>query len=206
MLSSDLTKFLNLKVSLVIIDTYFNTISSNFVLINNNQGAFMATDYLIKRCKSQPGYLRSSYSIPNFDERAKGFFDTIRMNGMSASKSIIHHLTPSIEGAYADMCLLLSNNEDIAKCYFADNDLIAYGAIKALKEYGYNVPEDVSIIGFDDIRMANYMDPPLTTIRVPIQSMGSICVHRLIDLLTNKSSVNMKIELSTELIIRNSVI
>lgn len=206
MMPSDIKPFLKLKSPLVILDTYFNTVDSNFVLINNHQGAFIATNYLIRCCESQPGYLRSSYLIANFEERANGFYHAIRANGMSTSKSIVHHLSPSIEGAYADMCSLLKSEEKLSKCYFADNDLIACGAMKALKEYGYQIPKDIAIVGFDDIPMCNYVEPPLTTIQVQKEYMGKTAVNRLIQLINDSSSPSVKIELTTQIVTRKSVV
>lgn len=206
MMPTDIKQFLKLKSPLVILDTYFNSIDSNFVLINNEQGAFTATNHLIRCCQSQPGYLRSSYSIANFEERANGFYHAIRSNGMSTSKSIVHHLSPSFEGAYADMCSILKTDEKLAKCYFADNAFIACGAMKALKEYGYNIPKDISIVGLDDIPMCNYMEPALTTIQVQKEYMGKTAVNRLIQLINDPTSPSMKIELTTKIVIRKSVV
>ena len=101
--AQDFQRFKSLPLPLVLLDTYFETVQTNYVLINNVQGAYLATSYLIKRTRQQPGYLRSSYSIGNFEERAAGFYHAIRSGGMSASKSIVHRLTPSIEGAFSDM-------------------------------------------------------------------------------------------------------
>ena len=101
-----------------------------------------------------------------FEERADGFYKAIRKNGMSTSRSIVHQLTPSIDGAYSDMKELLKNNVELSTCYFADNDLIAAGALRALTEAGYRIPHDISIIGFDDMPLCTYTIPALTTIHV----------------------------------------
>jgi len=206
MIPADFSPFSKLTMPLVVLDTYFDTINCNFVLINNSQGAFQATSHLIKQCKNQPGYLHSSYAIGNFNERANGFYHAIRANGMSTSKSLVHYLTPSMDGAYADMNLLLDNGEEPASCYFADNDLIAAGAMKAFREHGYNIPNDISIIGFDDLPICNYIEPMLTTIQVPKQYMGQMAVNRLIELIHTRHSCAVKIEIATKLINRKSVI
>jgi len=125
----DFRPFSNLRIPLVLLDVYFDSIEYDCVLINNIQGAYIATNYLISRTKKQPGYLRSSYPIGNFSERADGFYKAVRHNGMSVSKSIVHRLTPSVEGAFADMLQLLEQGEELATGYFADNDLIAIGAM-----------------------------------------------------------------------------
>ncbi len=201
---SDYKLFQKLPIPIVLLDTYFEAVEANYVLINNVQGAFSATSYLIKRTRQQPGYLRSSYSIGNFEERASGFYNAVRAGGMSASKSIVHQLTPSVEGAFSDMMEILERGDELAKCYFADNDLIAVGAMRALKAKGYKIPQDISIVGFDNISFSNIVEPSLTTIHVPKQEMGILAVERLITLLEKKKTTPVKIEVSTHLVKRHS--
>lgn len=203
--AASLANFARFKTPIVILDAYFETLNYSCVLINNIQGAFLAANHLISRRRAQPGYLRSSYSISNFEERADGFYKAIRANGMPTSKSIVHWLTPSQEGAYADMKALLLAGEEPANCYFADNDHIAIGAITALKEAGYCIPQDVAVVGFDDIPLCECIDPPLTTIHVPKLIMGKTAVKRLIGIVERKNIHPIKIEINTELIRRNSV-
>ena len=160
---------------------------------------------MIKNCQSQPGYLKSTYSIRNFMERADGFYKAVRRAGMSTSKSLVHSLSPSMEGAYADMMELLAEGEQPARCYFADNDLIAAGAIKAFKESGYHIPQDIAVIGFDNMPLCTYIDPTITTVHVPKQYMGMMAARRLAELLNTKHSNHIKIEVATSLIIRKSV-
>lgn len=205
MTPEDLKRFQSLPLPFVLLDTYFETVSCDYILINNVQGAYLATSHLIKKTKKQPGYLRSSYSIGNFDERNSGFFKAVRAYGMSSRNSIVHKVTPSIDGAYADMKEILENKETLAPCYFADNDLIAVGAMKAFKEYGYHIPKDIAIVGFDNVPLSKIIEPSLTTIHVPKQYMGEMAVKRLITLLQNRGTQPVKIEISTKLIERGSV-
>ncbi len=130
-----LSLFEFLEIPLVFLDAYFDRPEFNFILINNTQGAYQATKYLIGKCRTQPGYMRSSYPISNFEARADGFYKAIREAGMSTAQSLVHRLPPSQEGAYADMKEVLRTVRP-ARCYFAENDLIAIGAIQALKEAG----------------------------------------------------------------------
>lgn len=201
----DFIPFTNLKTPIVVLDTYFQNLNFDCVLINNFQGAYQATNYIIRKTKSQPGYLHSSYSIGNFEERTDGFFKAIRENGMSPSKSQVLKLTPSMEGSYEDMLELLEQGEEPAKCYFADNDLIAAGAMKALKEKGYHIPKDISIIGFDNMPICTYIEPTLTTVHVPKQYMGAIAVQRLIQIIDSNDRFPIKIEVSTSIIKRKSI-
>lgn len=201
----DLAPFLELPMPIVLLDAYFETVSCNCVLINNVQGAYLATKYLIQKCHAQPGYLKSSYSISNFAERTSGFYKAVRSSGMSSYNSIVHELSPSIDGAHSDMLRIIENGEPLASCYFADNDLIAIGAMQALKEKGYHIPEDISIIGFDNQPMSRIIEPSLSTIHVPKQYMGEIAALRVIELLEFPSNLPVKTEISTVLIERDSV-
>ena len=196
---ADFEPFAQISLPLVVLDTYFEGITKDCILINNVQGAFLATNYMISRRKQQPGYLRSSYAIGNFEERADGFYKAIRHNGMAAGGSIVHRLAPS------DMKALIRQGEPLAGCYFADNDLIAAGAMRALKEAGYRIPEDIGIVGFDNTAMCEFLDPPMTTIHVPKQAMGQLAVEQLLRLIQKRSAAPVKIEVGTSLVKRGTI-
>ena len=81
------------------------------------QGAYLATDYLISRRMKQPGYLQSAYPLRNFSERLEGFYHAVHDNGMSRSRCIIHQLSPTIDGAMADMLAIIDGGDALADCY-----------------------------------------------------------------------------------------
>ena len=81
---------------------------------------------------------------------------------------------------------------------------MAIGAINALREHDFSVPGDMSVIGFDDIYYASLFSPKLTTIRQPLELIGEKCMQVLLELLNSKKPVNKRIELPTELVVRNS--
>lgn len=201
----DFQPFETLRIPLVVLDTYFENLKYDCILINNFQGAYQAANYIIRKTQSQPGYLRSSYPIGNFNERADGFYKAIRENGMSPSKSQVLTLSPSMEGACEDMLELLKSGEEPVRCYFADNDLIAAGAMKALKEQGYRIPQDVSVIGFDNMPLCTYIEPPLTTVNVPKQYMGQMAVTRLLQILNQPEHYPVKLEIGTSIAKRKSI-
>ncbi len=205
MSSEQIKPFENVKIPIVLLDTYIPGAKMDCVVINNVEGARSATDYLIRKRKAQPGYLHSSQYFHNFEERGDGFFKAVRQNGMPTSKSIVHTLSPSVDGAYADMIELINNKEPLANCYFADNDEIAIGAMRAFKEKGYKIPEDISIVGFDNMSYSLYVDPPLTTVHVPKSYMGKIAANRLIEIMSEEFHYTTKIEINTNLIIRKSI-
>lgn len=198
-------QFLHLSVPVLLLDSYFESIDCSSVVINNTQGAYLATNYLIDRCNKQPGHLRSVYRIENFTSRKTGFQKSIREHGMSIGKSITHELSPSIEGAFADMLEIIDRGDELAGCYFADNDLIAIGAIKAFKLRGYKIPDDVSIVGFDNISESRIVEPSLTTIDIPRNFMGQTAARQLIQQIQKPVSHSVKIEISVSLVKRFSV-
>lgn len=205
MTADDFKPFHELGIPIVLLDNWFETVSCDAVTIDNFQGAYLAASYLIRKSKAQPGYLQSSYPIHNFAERSSGFFQAVKDYGMSVSKSPVFHLTPSVDGAYEDMLHLLADKGQTAPCYFADNDLIAVGAMKALKQSGLCIPEDVSIVGFDNVPVGNVIEPPLTTINVPKQYMGEMAARRLISVLHRPGQCPVKISVTTSLVKKGSV-
>lgn len=202
--ASTCKKFLQLSIPLVLLDSYFDSVDCSSVSINNAQGAYLATNYLISRCDKQPGHLCSSYKINNFTERENGFHQALREHGMSIGKSVRHELSPSIEGAFFDMLEIIDRDDQLAGCYFADNDLIAIGAIRALKLRGYRVPEDIAIIGFDNISEGRVIDPSLTSVDIPRKFVGQTAAGQLIRQLSTPSPHAVKLEVSTTLVKRFS--
>ena len=205
MQEGEFTPFMKLDVPLVLLDTCFPRYPVSCVTINNVDGAFCASDYLIKKRHQQPGYLHASQKIVNFTERSTGFHMALRANSLAVANSIVHELTPSADGAYADMLSILKQHEPIAPCYFADNDEIAIGAMRAFKEMHYRIPEDIAIIGFDNLTYSPYVDPPLTTMDVPKKYMGYAAVELLLSRIRDPKAPPVKTEIGTSLVIRSSI-
>lgn len=205
MTGEDYKHFSHLPFPVILLDTSMEGVSCDCVLMDNVLGAFQAASFLIKHTGKQPGYLHSFYPISNFNEREEGFFKAVHTHGLSASGCVVHRLPPSVDGACTDMLDLLKKGAPTASAYFADNDWIAIGAVKAFKKMGYRIPEDVSIIGFDDVPFCTVIEPSLTTVHVHKHSMGEIAVSRLVKRLTEPNTPPAKIRLGTELVLRRSV-
>ena len=110
----------------------------------------------------------------------------------------------SLESAYRDMKAFLDRNEEFPTAVMTPTDLTAIGVVRALKERGYRVPQDVSVIGFDDIHEARQMLPPLTTISQNITSTAAMICRRLIELRDGEDSPERKITVGTSLVVRES--
>lgn len=107
--------------------------------------------------------------------------------------------------AYEAMKKLLANNPPDFTAVFCANDLSAIGTLKALREAGLNVPNDVSVVGFDDIAIAEFTDPPLTTIRVEREALGAKALQGLLDRASNPAQIPYILEMGCKLIERESV-
>ncbi len=197
--------FQSLSVPMVILDYYDEDIKTDCVLINNHQGAYHATRYLIDKGHKKIGYLRSRIPIGNFNERAEGHYKALKSYKLEADTSKEYLIHPSLELGYLDLMQQLKENKPTATAYFADNDIIAAAALRAFQENGYKIPEDLSIIGFDDMPLCQYVEPALTTMRVPKLELGAQAIKRLYDNLHSNDNTIIKIALSTELIERASV-
>lgn len=206
MIQEDLELFSNYRNPLVLLDSCFRYGRFNSVLINNEDAVFRATSYLIENGHKKIGYISSSAYINNFYYRQQGYFDALNQNGVNVKNEYLLSVGPTMESAYRDMSTLLNNNKDIPTAFFADNDTIAFGAMRALKEKGIKIPNDVSIIGFDDMPFCEITSPRLTTVKVYKQEMGSVAVKRLVKLMNERDTLVQKIQIETELVIRDSVI
>lgn len=203
--AKDCQSFHDLSVPYVVLDSYFEDISCNTVMINNVQGAYLAVRHLIENGHRRIGYLRSATRIGNFGERADGYYKALRSEEIPTSHPYVIYLTPTAEGAYEDMKAYLEKKPILPTAYFADNDLIAAGALRALREYGIRIPEDISMIGFDDMPFCEVLDPPLTTMHVAKQRLGALAVERLLNMVKKGDEECVKMELAVKLVKRQSV-
>lgn len=207
MYREDLEFLNNGNSPVVILDSNFKGMNFDSVLINNSDAAYKATSYLIENGHVNIGYLHSSVYINNFYHRKSGYLESLSEHGLKSDKKAQIALEPTMEGSYRDMKRILEQNEiDLPTAFFADNDIIAFGAMRAFKEKGIKIPRDISIIGFDDMPFCEITSPRLTTIRVFKQEMGSVAVKRLLQKLDGDNGVQVKVELGTELILRDSVL
>lgn len=214
----NLRYFQDFGLPIVLLDCYDDMMDIDSVLINNVQGAYRATSWLLEAGHTRVGYLKSRVEISNFRERADGYYKALRTHGISTSHPYVHAVTPIAEEAYQELISLLSEGPELATAYFADNDIIAAAAIRAFRQKGYRIPEDISIIGFDDMPFCQLIDPPLSTMHVQKESLGAQAVLRLNARIRHeaenarlprpkqRSMDTIKIEISTILVERGSVL
>ncbi|PTO35878.1 LacI family DNA-binding transcriptional regulator [Enterococcus mundtii] len=110
----------------------------------------------------------------------------------------------SVEAGYQAVHDFLLKEKELPDALFAANDALAIGALKAIKEAGLAIPQDISVIGFNDISVAKYVSPPLSTVKVYTEWMGELAVETLTQLIHSTAPVARKITIATELILRES--
>jgi LacI family transcriptional regulator len=139
-------------------------------------------------------------------DRSQGYLQALESAGITADPNLIVRGESWLHrSGYEAMQELLRSKRPFT-ALFAHNDRMARGAIGALHEAGLRVPQDVSIVGYDDIPEAEFSDPPLTTIRQPMQEVGKAAARLLIQMVEDSQATPQQILFDTELVIRSSCI
>lgn len=199
----DLINFKEMQIPMLILDNYFEDEAINMVCIDNMEGAYKVGKYLVHLNHSKIGYLHSTTKINNFSSRMKGIKKVLRKNGIEIAPEHLFLIEEGEESAYDNFIKIMKSNS-VPTAIFADNDMIACGAIRKMKENGIRVPQDVSVIGFDDMPICELMEPKLTTVHVHTQRVGSIAMGRLAEIIEEFPCEIIKSFVGTELVIRES--
>ena len=196
------------EVPTMLVNSEYQAHTIGFINNRSYDGAWNATNYLLQSGHEKIGFLCGGLlNSINHQERLQGYKDAMEKAGKAISPNwIIPHQptqqTP--EAGYREAQTLLSNCPEIT-AIFATNDEMAFGAIKYCWDHNLNVPNDISIIGFDDIPFSSYMHPALTTVRQPLNELGYRAIKYL-DLYLKEKIKELPCEnLNTELVIRQSV-
>lgn len=149
------------------------------------------------------GYFKFSQAVNNCDERYEGYLEELARLGLEAPPPIL--LKPTVDGAWEDMKNIIKTGVYVPHgAVVADNDSVAIGAIKAIREAGYSIPEDLSIVGFDDIPFSAVTMPALTTMRISRSQMGTMAVDIIRKRIKYPDWPEMHMLIGGKLIIRNS--
>ena len=195
-----------LPTPLVVIDSFFDVLECNFVNMNNKDAVYKIITYFVERGFKNIGFIASNVQTVNFQLRKEAFIEGMKAFGLSFSNRDIVTVDSTYDGAYQDMLGKLHNGLVVPQCYFCTNDIITYGCIKALREFNMSIPQDISVIGFDNLPMSSTMEPPLTTIDVSKTKIGYLAI-RLLDELINADDKQpaVKILVGANLVARGSV-
>jgi len=206
MLEEDYVPFKEFEGRIVLLDGWCEEGSFDSVLINNTDAACKAVRYLVEKGHKEIGYLRGDYRINAFRYREHGYHRILREQDLDVLPEYAVTIGTQIETAYEDMKKHLNGTPKLPTAFFADNDVIALGALRALQEKGIRIPDQISIVGFDDVKFGSISMPGLTTIHVYKQEMGEIAVRRVLDPIHYKNGdVRTKIQVCTQFVERGSV-
>lgn len=173
------------------------------VMLDNKGAAIIAMEYLFSLGHTRIACITGPEKTSTSGERLSGYKQALEQANIEVDETIIELGAYDIEsGVAATNKLLLQKNRPTA--IFCFNDEMAIGAISLLKENGYKIPDDISVMGFDDIRFAQYVSPSLTTVRQPVEEIGKASVKMLLDLIEKRPTEDDFIAFPVELIIRNS--
>ncbi len=168
---------------------------------DNTAGGRLATQHLLQLGRKRIAFLGGYRKAPETRWRCRGYTESLQQAGISPSQSLVTYGNYSSHSGYQRMTELLAHHQDI-DAVFACSDLIALGAVSAIQENGRSVPQDISIVGFDNIPIAEHSNPPLTTISQNISKAGEILVRNLMQHLTD--GIISQAVLPAKLILRKS--
>ncbi|EMD9273430.1 HTH-type transcriptional regulator GalS [Cronobacter malonaticus] len=172
----ELAAFLEQVPGMVLINRIVPGYAHRCVGLDNVTGAMMATRMLQSSGHQRIGYLASSHQIDDNDKRREGWQRALADEGVQPPEAWVGTGSPDMQGGEAAMVELLGRNLHLT-AVFAYNDSMAAGALTPLKDNGILVPQHLSVIGFDDIPIARYTDPQLTTVRYPVVSMARLATE-----------------------------
>ena len=191
------------SMPVVMIDRDVPKVEVDAVLTDNQLGGFLATHHLIELGHKHIACIAGPSSITPSAERIVGYRRALEEAGLSYDENLVlrgdYHAQSGMEITHS---ILMMNPRPTA--IFAMNDLMALGALRAAAEAGYSVPRDLAVVGYDNLELARFTNPPLTTISQPKKEIGAQAVNLLVDRISQKSRPHSRLVLAPELIIRRS--
>lgn len=173
------------------------------VVMRNEHGGALATQHLLAHGHRRIGHVSGPLSFPDARDRLQGYRRALADGGVAYDERYVVESTFYEEGGAKATARLLERVPELTAIFFA-NDQMAAGGMRTLRESGRDVPGDVSVVGFDDVFLARYLTPALTTVRQPLNDMGRAAAHLLLNRLDHKRREVMH-RFDPELVERQSV-
>ncbi|RPG67923.1 MAG: LacI family transcriptional regulator [Flavobacteriaceae bacterium TMED42] len=191
-------------IPLVIFDRDCEGLEAHKVLVDDYRGAFEAVDYLIKTGCKRIAHITGFSHLSTNSNRLRGYINALKKNGLPVKKEMIIQTEGfnHEDGIVPVETLLKSNN--VPDAIFAVNDRLAVSAMRTAKKLDFKIPDDISIIGFDDEPHSSYFTPPLSSVWQPVYSMGMLSVRILLQEIKEESTRFRNEIFKTELVIRGT--
>lgn len=201
--SKDLHDFADSYRPLLLINRHFEHPNITLVRVDTYQGAQLVADHFLAQQHTAMGLLMPLVDSRGHLNRVQGFKDQLQAHGQTLPDERIFVARPNLEGGYQTTHQLLDKFPDTT-AIFAYNDLMAIGSMRACKERNLRIPQDIAIMGFDDIKFAAMASPSLSTIRIDKYQVGQIAMHRLLEMIENDDGEFPPITIGVELVSRES--
>lgn len=173
------------------------------VFVDNEYALFMACEYLIRNNNKEIAFISGPMELSTSRERLEGYTTALLQYGIPYNKQLIRYGNYTLESGYQAV-LDLYNDKVSFTGIIAANDIMAIGAMRALKKLGFHVPDDVEVIGFDNIEFSAMVDPPLTTIQQPVYQMGQVATKILLTLIDGKEPELRLVRLQPSIVLRST--
>ncbi|MCI0512459.1 LacI family transcriptional regulator [candidate division KSB1 bacterium] len=193
---------LDFQIPLVLVDPKILIEGCHQVVIDNEHGAFLATQYLIQRGHARIGFISGDLIRLSFQQRLNGYMKALRFYKIPVEADLVR--TGGLENGY-ELVQQLLDLPVRPTAIFCANDINAIYGCKAIREHDLKIPEDLSLVGFDDIELAKLASPPLTTVRVHKEELGSIAVRALLRIIQNEKISPQSTIVPVRLVERESV-
>jgi DNA-binding LacI/PurR family transcriptional regulator len=188
---------------IVCVDRGLVDVDVDVVLVENRKGAFAAVDYLAKKGYKRIAYISGIPKLPSSRDRELGYRDALETNKLPLLNDLIRYGDSRHESG-VKLCAELLDLPKPPDAIFTGNNLITLGALETIHKKGLKIPDDIAIIGFDDMYWSISLNPPLTAVRQPAYEIGKCAAEQLISRINNPDRPTSSMILKTELMIRNS--
>jgi len=201
---SELIPLLKQIPGMVLINRIVPGFEQRCIALDDRYGAWLATRHLIQQGHSRIGYICSTHAISDAEDRLQGYYDALKEHGLPINDRLVTFAEPDESGGEQAMTELLGRGKHFTAvaCY---NDSMAAGAMGVLNDNGIDVPNEISLIGFDDILISRYIRPRLTTVRYPIVTMATQAAELALALAQNQTPSEVTHLFSPTLVRRHSV-
>lgn len=190
---------------LVVVDASCPSLPIDFVSVDNYQGGYAAAEFILTKGHSRIGYAAANTRNYNYLKRQEGFFAALAKHEIGISKSNIYSISSLPSGQQTIDLESFLKADSRPTAIFCENDYIAINLQKALQERGINIPDDIAIMGFDDIHESTFVSPELTTVHFPIQLIAEQALNRLDSQMDSKDNVPQKIFIGAVIVERKSL-
>ncbi len=190
-------------IPVVALDRRIKNKTIDSVLVDNIEGAVAAVSHLIELGHRRIGFISGPLTTTTFEERRDGYLRALREHGIPIRRTLMCFGDSKQTGGYACAKALLGLNPPLTALFAASN-LATLGALHAIRERGLKIPDDISIISFDDMSFAPLMQPPLTVVVQPTYELGQKAAQLLLERLDQPDKPVARLRLETKLIMRQS--